>query len=154
MIFYVDGACSGNGTDHATGGFGVIGVNNNEVEYQYSEYSTDTTNNREELKAILHVMKNFGMPPDEQWMYDEPIVYSDSAYSINTYNDWMFRWRGNEWKRANGHIPENLDLIKEYYDLYQKGYRINLQKIKGHTGDFWNEFVDKIAKGKGIEVKN
>jgi ribonuclease HI len=81
-------------------------------------------------------------------MEDEiPIVYSDSAYSVNTYNDWMFKWSQNNWKKADGNTPENLDLIREYYGLYQRGYRIDLQKVKGHAGNKWNEFVDKLAKG-------
>ncbi len=61
MIFYVDGACSGNGSTYATGGFGVVGLENRIGIYYYSEGSSQTTNNREELKAILFVMKRFGV---------------------------------------------------------------------------------------------
>ena len=61
MIFYVDGACSGNGSTYATGGFGVVGLKNRIGIYYYSEGSSQTTNNREELKAILFVMKRFGV---------------------------------------------------------------------------------------------
>jgi ribonuclease HI len=46
--------------------------------------------------------------------------------------------------------PENLDLIQAYYDWYQKGYRIDLRKIKGHAGQKWNEMADKLAKGELI----
>ena len=45
-------------------------------------------------------------------------------------------------------IPENLDLIQVYYDWYQKGYRIDLRKVKGHVGNRGNELVDKLAKGE------
>ena len=142
MIFYVDGACSGNGTDNSSGAFGVVGINDkDQMFYWFYDPTKDTTNNREELKAILHVMRHFGMEDEV------PIVYSDSAYSVNTYNDWMFKWSQNNWKKADGNTPENLDLIREYYRLYQQGYRIDLQKIKGHAGNKWNEFVDKLAKG-------
>ena len=149
MIFYVDGACSGNGSTYATGGFGVVGLKNRIGIYYYSEGSSQTTNNREELKAILFVMKRFGVKervfeqlPEEYY----PIVYSDSAYSVNTLTDWMFRWADNDWKKSDGKIPENLDLIKEYYDLYQQGYRIELKHVKGHAGNYWNELVDRMAK--------
>ena len=149
MIFYVDGACSGNGTEHATGGFGVVGFVENVGMYYYSGYSEDTTNNREELKAILHVMEKFAVKekvfeeiPEEYY----PIVYSDSAYCVNTLNDWMFRWANNNWLKADDKVPENLDLIKKYYNLYQKGYRIDLRKIKGHVGHLGNEMADKMAK--------
>ena len=50
-----------------------------------SSYST--TNNREELKAILNILEKFGSP-------DKPVptVYSDSSYAVNNYNNWMFNW--------------------------------------------------------------
>ena len=149
MIFYVDGACSGNGTEHATGGFGVVGFVGNVGMYYYSGCSEDTTNNREELKAILHVMEKFAVKekvfeevPEEYY----PIVYSDSAYSVNTLNDWMFRWADNNWLKSDNRTPENLDLIQKYYNLYQKGYRIDLRKIKGHAGHIGNEMADLMAK--------
>ena len=149
MIFYVDGACSGNGTNHAAGGFGVIGLIDDVGVYYYSKGSNETTNNREELKAILHVMQKFGV---EEKVFEQvpneyyPIVYSDSAYSVNALNDWMFRWANNNWLKADNKTPENLDLIKEYYKLYESGLRIDLQKVKGHIGDYWNEQADLLAK--------
>lgn len=149
MIFYVDGACSGNGTDYATGGFGVVGLIDDVGAYYYSEGTSQTTNNKEELKAILHVMKKFGVPekvfeelPEDYY----PIVYSDSSYAVNTLNDWMFSWADKGWKKSDNKTPENLELIKEYYNLFQKGFRIDLRKVKGHSGNYWNELVDAMAK--------
>lgn len=149
MIFYVDGACSGNGSTYATGGFGVVGLIDDLGVYYYSKGCQSTTNNREELKAIIYVLKKFGVKekifeqlPEEYY----PIVYSDSAYSVNTLTDWIFRWERNNWLKADNKIPENLDLIQEYFELYQKGYRIDLRKIKGHSGNYWNEMADKLAK--------
>ena len=60
----------------------------------------------------------------------------------------MFRWASNNWIKSNGNSPENLDLIQAYYDFYNKGYRIDLRKIKGHAGHQWNELADKLATGK------
>lgn len=37
MIFYVDGACSGNGSTYATGGFGVVGLVDGIGYYYYSK---------------------------------------------------------------------------------------------------------------------
>ena len=45
-------------------------------------------------------------------------------------------------------MPENLELIKAYYDHYQKGYRIELIKVKGHSGNKWNEMADDLATGR------
>ena len=85
-------------------------------------------------------------------MFDEwgavPVVYSDSSYCVNTFNEWMFNWANNGWIKSDKKTPENLDLIKAYYDHYNKGYRIDLQKIKGHAGHIWNELADKLATGE------
>jgi ribonuclease HI len=77
-----------------------------------------------------------------------PIVYSDSNYCVQTFNDWMFNWARNGWIKSDKKVPENLDLIQAYYDWYQKGYRIELRKIKGHAGHQWNEMADGLATGK------
>ena len=58
----------------------------------------------------------------------------------------MFNWANNNWIKSDKKEPENLDLIKAYYDWYQKGYRINLQKISGHKGIKGNELADKLAR--------
>ena len=144
MIVYTDGACSGNGKATNSGGFGVVVLDNDEnLIYNYSKLSNNTTNNREELKAILYVMLNHGSKSDEI-----PVVYSDSAYCVNTFNQWMFNWANNNWVKSDKKIPENLDLIQTYYEWYQKGYRIDLRKIKGHAGHKWNEMADQLATGK------
>ena len=67
----------------------------------------------------------------------------------------MFRWAANNWIKSDGKVPENLDLIKAYYEHYMAGYRIDLKKIKGHAGHEWNELADQLATGKisPLEVK-
>lgn len=143
-IFYTDGSCLKNGSSFNEGGFGVVEVNENDTLISaYSKRNQNTTNNREELRAILYVMLTAGSRSPEC----APIVYSDSAYCVNTFNNWMFRWANNLWTKSDGKEPENLDLIKAYYDHCQKGYRIDLRKVKGHSGDKWNELADKLATG-------
>ena len=50
LNFYVDGSCTKNG-----GGYGVICIIDNKIEYMYSEQCKDTTNNKEELKALISI---------------------------------------------------------------------------------------------------
>lgn len=150
MIVYVDGSCNGNGKAVNSGGFGVVVLDNDEnLVYTYSKRCENTTNNREELKAILYAMLNYGVNTNkyEFSQIESPIVYSDSAYCVNTFNQWMFSWAKNDWLKSDNKIPENIDLIQAYYDWYQKGYRIDLRKIKGHAGHKWNEMADKLATG-------
>lgn len=135
--FYVDGSCSGNGTENSIGGFGVVGVENDEVIFTYSKINQPTTNNREELRAILYVLIHYG--------HLNPIVYSDSAYCVNSLTTWIYGWERKGWLKSDNKPPENLDLIQAYWELLQKGYSIQLRKIKGHVGHIYNEMADKLA---------
>lgn len=137
MKIYTDGSAHPN---PGPGGFGVVVVDDSE-EYVYEIYSQDcknTTNNREELKAILWALYNYSTPIDKQ----QNIVYSDSAYSINTLNNWMYSWESRGWIKGDGKIPENLDLIKAYFDWENKGHFIQLEKVRGHNGIYFNEIAD------------
>ena len=146
LTFYTDGSCLANGSVNAKGGYGVVGVDEfDKVQFVRAKRSENTTNNREELKAILYVMLNYGEKCDD-WG-QPPIVYSDSAYCVNTFNEWMFGWARKGWIKSDKKTPENLDFIQAYYEWYKKGYRIDLRKIKGHTGDQWNELADQLATG-------
>lgn len=148
MIIYTDGSCLGNGKAVNSGGFGVVVLDKDEnLVYTYSKVSENTTNNREELKAILYSFLNYGVKDNGDFV-QVPVVYSDSSYCVNTFNEWMFNWARNGWINSAKKKPENLDLIIEYYNWYQKGYRIDLRKVKGHAGHEWNELADQLATGK------
>ena len=148
MIIYTDGSCLGNGKSENSGGFGVVVLDNNKnLLYTYNKRNENTTNNREEIRAILYSFLNYGVIPF--FGYEEiPIVYSDSNYCVQTVNTWMFNWANNNWIKSDKKQPENLDLIKAYYDWYKKGYRIDLRKVKGHSDNKWNQMADELATGK------
>ena len=153
MIIYTDGSAHPN---PGPGGFGVVVLDNNEnLLYTYSkQFEGKVTNNEMELKAILFAYFSHGIKEENDWNNNIPIVYSDSNYCVQTFNDWMFRWARNNWIKSDKKVPENLDLIQAYYDWYQKGYRIDLRKVKGHAGQKWNEMADGLATGKIKSTKN
>lgn len=149
MIFYTDGSAHPN---PGPGGYGIIGVDEDKkIQFVRSkQYDSKVTNNEMELKAILYTMLNFGVKLNDDWT-QIPIVYSDSAYCVNTFNTWMFFWEKRNWLKSDFKPPENLEIIQTYYEHYKKGYRIDLRKIKGHVGQFYNELADKLATGKITE---
>jgi ribonuclease HI len=144
MICYTDGSCLGNGKNQNSGGFGVVVVDENDSLIElYQKFSENTTNNREEMKAIMWVMCKYGR--------ENPIIYSDSNYCVQTFNEWIFNWQRNGWiKASDKKPPENLDILKDYMYLYDLGFRVNLKKVKGHAGNKWNELADKLATGKEV----
>ena len=138
IYMYTDGACKGN---PGPGGFGVISVKNKEVQYKYSESCDNTTNNREELKAILHVFELADKNPNLYY-----IIMSDSAYCVNIINDWIFKWSNNNWKRSNNQPVENLDLIQSLYKYLIKDFwNCQVMKVRGHSNIINNELADALA---------
>lgn len=140
MIIYTDGSCRGNGKVHSEGGFGIVVYENGQVIDAYAHQEKDTTNNIQELKAILWAMIHYGSR--------YPTVYSDSAYAVNTLTSWSFTWKRNGWIKSDKKVPENLELIKAYHDLLDMGFKIDLRKVAGHAGDEGNELADDLACGR------
>lgn len=151
-VIYTDGSCHRN---PGPGGFGVLvceawgdeDPSRYIITDAYQEFNGSTTNNREEMKAILWALENYGDEAHRENGFNIPVVYSDSAYCVNSFTKWISGWKANGWTRAKGKKLENLDLILKYDKLLSKGYKINLKYIKGHNGDFGNELADKLATG-------
>ena len=144
IIVYTDGSAHPN---PGPGGYGVVATENGNIIHAYSKQIDYTTNNREEIKAILYSLIHYGKTKDIT------TVYSDSSYCVNIFTNWMFGWQRNGWIKSDGKTPENIELIQAFYELYQKGYRINLQKIKGHAGNYYNELADGLATGRITETE-
>ena len=141
MKIYTDG--SAHPTNPGPGGLGIVVCddNNNIITTISKHFNTIITNNQMELLALLIVLKLYGK------QNDIPIVYTDSSYALNTYTNWMFGWARKGWVKSDNKTPENLNIIKEYYDLLNQGYKINLQKVKAHAGHTANELADQLARG-------
>ena len=152
MTFYTDGSCIGNGKANATGGYGVVGVDEttDKVAFVRAKRSNDTTNNREELKAILYVMLNYGEKCDD-WG-QPPIVYSDSAYCVNTFNEWMFSWARKGWIKSDKKPALNPDLWEILLDLTMK-HTLHYHWVKGHAENPYNNRCDEMAVAQAQNAK-
>ena len=124
---YTDGSCLVN--PGGPGGWAVLIKENDKQnrEYVLSGGEPSTTNNRMELTAVIEarscIMEN-----------TECNIYSDSQLTINCAT--------GKWKRK-----ANLDLWEEY-DKKAKNVNISYTWVKAHSGDKYNEIVDKIALGE------
>ena len=144
MKIYTDGSAHPN---PGPGGFGIV-VFDDDHNYlkSLSEQVQYTTNNEMELKAILFALKIFGAQANQDFI-QPPTVYTDSAYAYNIYTNWMYNWAKNDWLKADGKKPENLEIIKDYFNE-SKNKIIDLRKIAGHSNILGNELADKLATGK------
>ena len=131
-----DGACSGNPGPGGWGGL-IIFDDNTEIEIGGSE--KNTTNNRMELTAAiktLEKLKDFQLKENFK-------LRTDSKYVIEGYTKWIINWKKNGWKTSSGKSVQNLDLWQKIDDLRING--LDMEFVKGHSGDKHNERVDLIA---------
>ncbi|NLJ89110.1 MAG: ribonuclease HI [Epulopiscium sp.] len=132
---YTDGACSNNQSEGLqAGGWAAVFVNGKAI----SGGDRATTNNRMEMKAVIEALKN--TPPGSYVK-----IYSDSAYIINCFNQkWIDKWEKNGWLTSNKKPVENKDYWVEIRQL-EKERKVEWIKVKGHSGNPWNEKADKLA---------
>ena len=149
---FTDGACSEN---PGPGGWAAVFNSENKCK-TIKGNEPMTTNNRMELKAVIESFKKILSKRINNDIQFE--LYSDSAYVVNSINNgWIEKWQGNNWKTTKGEDVKNKDLWEEFISLHSTmisiGIVVKIIKIKGHTGNTFNELVDKIAKEESLKVK-
>ena len=75
----------------------------------------------------------------------ECVIYTDSAYihSCLTQN-WWENWVRNGWINSKKQPVKNKDLWLKIIPFFQR-FDIKFKKVKGHSGDTWNERADELA---------
>ena len=128
VVIYTDGSCWGN---PGPGGFGAI-LTCKGKELSVRGYDCNATNNRMELKAVLAGLRALQRPCNVT-------IVTDSSYLISCANhdeQWMLK----------SNRPNN-DLWQEFIDMKKAGkHSVTFRKIAGHSGDYYNERCDRIAK--------
>ena len=147
---YTDGCCLSNGSENARGGWAFVFPGKKKIKSK-SGFVADTTNNRMELLSVIKALKflSGGKNLLIQRGYDSIQIYSDSAYVVNAVNlDWLVKWGQNGWKTVNGKDIKNADLWKELVKYCNEldFFKITFQKVKGHSGNHFNELCDELAK--------
>lgn len=121
-VIYTDGSCIKN--PGGAGGWAFALIEDDGKEYFVSGRDPITTNNRMELMAVIEALSFVEKKT-------KCVIYSDSKLVINCAT--------GVWNRN-----KNLDLWK-LYDIESKGKDIEYKWVKGHSGDKYNEIVDKLA---------
>ena len=135
VIIYTDGACSGN---PGPGGWGAILMYKG-AKKEISGGMKQTTNNIMEVTAVIEALKCLKVESEVQ-------VYSDSAYTVNAFNQgWIYNWIKKGWKTAGGEPVKNKELWQELYDL-TKTHKVEFIKVKGHSDNEFNNRCDEMAR--------
>ena len=124
------------------GGYAVVILLNDTIEYSYSRQLANVTNNQMELQAILHAFKHI----ISKNLEEDFIIYCDSAYCVNICNDWIFTWAKNNWINSKKEEIKNIDLIKELYSYLKIDFpNFKIEKIPGHSDILGNELADALC---------
>ena len=133
-VLYTDGAYS---SLRDQGGIGLIILKDNKKILEYSRMYKGVTNNIMELVAVMVGFKMIKKP------INSLTVYTDSEYVIGCAT--------KGWKRKkNVKLWEEFD--RQYSRVKELCPNITFVHTKGHNGDKWNEYCDKLAVSASKQI--
>lgn len=140
---YTDGACSGN---PGIGAWSCVhyDIDNHIIwdAYMGKDDREETTNNRMEIRGLLRALEL----ATTKYKDCDVLIYSDSAYVVNTFNEWIHTWAHNNWINSSKEEVKNLDLIKQLYEYAIVEFpNFGVYKIAGHNNEIGNELADAYA---------
>lgn len=150
---YTDGSALGQSPNYI-GGWAAIIRSETIGHSTLSGSQYPTTNNAMELEALLVSLK-WCMEQHKEYPNEKFIIYTDSQYALSSITEWMFKWALNNWRGSNKKEVKNLDIMKEFYDLlrFPLDY-VSFGKVKGHSGDEFNEMADRLAVHESTQLRD
>jgi ribonuclease HI len=131
-----DGACSGN---PGPGGWGALLRFSDGSVHELGGAEGATTNNRMELTAALALLRELRELPRHPGL----VIRTDSRYLIDGLQKWLPGWKRKGWRTASGGAVLNRDLWEQLDGSRIRG--LELQHVRGHSGDPDNDRCDAIA---------
>ena len=139
-VLVTDGACSGNGTDLARGGWAAILIAPDGGETVLTGGALATTNNRMELLAVLE-----GLHAAPAGSTVE--LVTDSSYVAKAISEgWLAGWRRNGWRTSAKKPVANRDLWERMVEELARHRAVRPTLVKGHAGHAANERADRLAQ--------
>ena len=143
VSIYTDGACSGN---PGPGGWGAVLIWKGE-ERRLSGGEASATNNRMELMAAICALEALKRPCTVD-------LYSDSSYMINAFTlGWIDKWQARGWMRTRKDPVANQALWLRLIAAAAP-HTISWIKVKGHSGNPYNEICDALAVEEAARHKD
>ena len=74
-----------------------------------------------------------------------PTMYVDCSYIVDMWNGWLEKWNP-KWLKSNRKPVKNMLAVNMLFTLHkQYKHLIKVEHVKGHDGNKWNEYADKLA---------
>ncbi len=153
---YTDGSCINNQRKYnkQAGAAAVVLIrkNGNIIKKKILSWKLgEVSNNYAELIAVKNIIMKLNLPliEKEKW---KVIIYTDSEYVVNTFNEWIYYYEKNGWKlkTKKEKSVKYKDLIKGIWTILKKSPYIEIRKIKAHSGNIYNELADKYARKSAL----
>ena len=142
ILVFADGACSGN---PGPGGWGAIAVLPEGLIIELGGSRSETTNNQMEITGALRALDRLRETPGDIEFF------TDSVYLIKGITQWIWGWRKNGWKTAEGAEVSNQELWRQLSAVLgerRKRFpdsKVDWKWVRGHSGVPGNERADQIA---------
>jgi len=140
QYIYIDGSCLNNGTKKSCGGYGVFfgddDPRNVSKHLLKNTIVTKITNNTAELMACLEALTILEENPTNK----KNIIVTDSRYLYQSCIEWIPVWEKNNWKKSDGKIVDNLELIKSIREKHKK-----VKPLLKHVNSHRDEPIDKTS---------
>jgi len=146
----IDIYTDGSHLKHTTGRIGVGGVmiKDDKPISEFSKYispeylkfmygTSDCSNPTAEMLAVLIALQSFSK---ELKKYDMIVFHADYLGVKN--------WMEGNWKVKAPYIQAIKNDITEEIKRQGLTNKVKFEWVKGHSGQKWNEYVDKLAKGE------
>ena len=142
---YTDGSTRKNGQKGSSGGWGYVVVVDGKMDCYDNGTASPTTNQQMELTAAIEACKFIDSNSENGFI---PVkIYSDSAYLINCYKkEWWRSWETNGWLNSKKEPIANKELWQQLIPFFKKA-NFSFDKVLGHSGIYYNEMADKLARG-------
>jgi len=135
-----DGACSGNGTASARGGWAAIVIAPDGNELVLTGAEAPSTNNRMELTAAI---EGLAAAPAGSAV----TLVTDSSYVAKAISDrWIDGWQRRGWRTTDKKPVANRELWERMLVEIARHATVTPTLVRGHAGHELNERADELAQ--------
>jgi len=137
VTIYTDGGCIGN---PGPGGWAAILIHGKHKK-ELTGRSSNTTNNRMELRAAIEALNTLNRPCHVE-------LYTDSEYLRLGITEWVTNWQRNGSSTSDKKPVKNRNLWQKLIGAVERhapAGGVIWRWTKGHAGDAYNERADVLA---------
>lgn len=127
----------GSGTTGGPAGIGFIALADGLPFSEGSLPLASATNQQAELLAAAFALHSI---PEGQ----DVVLYSDSAYVVKGFTEYLPKWRARGWRRSGGPVA-NLPHWERLIAAVERHRSVRFEWTRGHVGTEGNERADRLA---------